>query len=256
MCRPIVLRTQFSGRMVRMSVMERMSIGVLMASFCCVLTGIAAAQQAAPATGRDQSEARENVPDQGNPGAPNRASQQQRERSTSEGVGDRELSNRPNSRSQVRIGRENQEVEQYLIGCLLAKNASEVELSQFAEKQAASPEVKEFAQLMIQDHQKMIQQLEQLAGTQGNKDILQIRITLDLPANLEPAKIRQPHVQEDNIGPLFASQLQSLPAGRRFADLVAAAPQNLHKHAPDHLVIVHHKYAIRSVHTSNPCAST
>jgi predicted outer membrane protein len=151
-----------------MSVMERMSIGVLMASFCCVLTGIAAAQQAAPATDRDQSEARDNVSDQGNPGARNRASQQQRERSTFERVGGRELSNRPNSRSQALIGGQNQDVEQFLVGCLLAKNGSEVELSQFAEKQAQSAEVKKFAQMMIQDHQKMIQELEQLAGTQGN----------------------------------------------------------------------------------------
>jgi predicted outer membrane protein len=139
-----------------------------MASFCCVLTGIAAAQQAAPATGRDQSEARENVSDQGNPGAPNRAFQRQRDRSTSEGIGGRELSNRPNGRSQALIGGQNQEVERYLAGCLLAKNGAEVELSQFAEKQAESPEVKKFAQMMIQDHQKMIQQLEQLAGTHGN----------------------------------------------------------------------------------------
>jgi predicted outer membrane protein len=150
-----------------MSVMERMSIGVLMASFCCVLSGIAAAQQAAPATGRDQSEARESVSDQQNPGAENRASQQQRERSTSEGVRGREQSNRPNSRSQAVVGGQNREVEQFLAGCLLAKNVAELELSQFAEKQSQSPEVKKFAQMMIQDHQKMIQQLEQLAGTQG-----------------------------------------------------------------------------------------
>ena len=139
-----------------------------MASFCCVLSGIAAAQQAAPATGRDQSEARENVSDQGNPAAENRASQQQRERSKSEGVRGRELSNRPNSRSQAVIGGQNQEVEQFLAACLLAKNGAEVELSQFAEEQSQNPEVKKFAQMMIQDHQKMIQQLEQLAGSQGN----------------------------------------------------------------------------------------
>jgi len=139
-----------------------------MASCCFVLPGIAAAQQAAPATGRDQSEARENASDQRNPGARSRAFQQQGERSTSEGVGRGKLSNRPNSRSQKLIGGQNQEVEQFLVGCLLAKNGAEVELSQFAEKQAQNPEVKKFAQMMIQDHQKMIQQLEQLAGTQRN----------------------------------------------------------------------------------------
>jgi hypothetical protein len=79
MCRLNVFEPSFSGSMVRMSVMQRMSIGVLMASFCCLLSATAAAQQAVPATGRDQSEARENVSDEGNPGAENRATQQQRD---------------------------------------------------------------------------------------------------------------------------------------------------------------------------------
>lgn len=152
-----------------MSMMERISCGIVIASFCGVLTGIAAAQQVAPTPGHDQSGTRENVLNQGDVETSNRAFEQQGERSESEGVGADELSNRPNSRdSQALIGGQNQAVQQYLVGCLLAKNQSEVELSQFAKQQAQSPEVKKFAQMMVQDHQKMIQQLEQLAGTQGN----------------------------------------------------------------------------------------
>jgi len=60
------------------------------------------------------------------------------------------------------------EVEQYLTACLLADNQAEVELSQFAQQHAKSNEVKEFAQMMVQDHQKMIQQLQQLSGAQGS----------------------------------------------------------------------------------------
>ena len=61
----------------------------------------------------------------------------------------------------------NQEVEQFLASCLLAKNQSEVELSQFAHEQAENPEVKQFALKMVQDHQKIIQQLQQFAGNQS-----------------------------------------------------------------------------------------
>jgi len=58
-------------------------------------------------------------------------------------------------------------VDQFFANCLLADNRAEVELSQLAEKQAQSSEVKQFAQMMVRDHEKMIQQLEQAAGSQG-----------------------------------------------------------------------------------------
>jgi len=41
-------------------------------------------------------------------------------------------------------------------------------LSQFAQQHATSSDVKEFAQKMVQDHQKMIQQLQQLPGAMGS----------------------------------------------------------------------------------------
>jgi predicted outer membrane protein len=43
-------------------------------------------------------------------------------------------------------------------------------LSQFAQQRATSSEVKEFAQMMVQDHQKMIQQLQQLSGSTGSTE--------------------------------------------------------------------------------------
>jgi len=70
--------------------------------------------------------------------------------------------------AQSAIGNQGREVEQYLTACLLADNQAEVELSQFAQQHAKSSEVKEFAQMMVQDHQKMIQQLQQLSGATGS----------------------------------------------------------------------------------------
>jgi predicted outer membrane protein len=57
-----------------------------------------------------------------------------------------------------------QEIENYLANCLLIKNKAEVELGQFAQQKAQSPEVKEFAQMLVKDHTQAIQKLQALAG--------------------------------------------------------------------------------------------
>jgi predicted outer membrane protein len=60
-----------------------------------------------------------------------------------------------------------QELEHYLANCLLIKNQAEIEISEFAQQQAQNPEVKQFAQQLIKDHQQTAQKLQQLAGMQG-----------------------------------------------------------------------------------------
>ena len=109
--------------------------------------------------------------DQFSAGQTDRPATQQRERSGTEGSGRSYQSSQrqtPNIRgAHATAGGANQVVEQFLASCLLAKNQSEVELSQFAQEQAENPEVKQFAQKMVQDHQKMIQQLQQFAGNQS-----------------------------------------------------------------------------------------
>jgi predicted outer membrane protein len=50
---------------------------------------------------------------------------------------------------------------------MLIKNQAEIELSQFAQQQTQNPEVKQFAQQLIQDHQQAVQKLQQLTGMQG-----------------------------------------------------------------------------------------
>ena len=71
--------------------------------------------------------------------------------------------------SQARAGGESQEVERFYAACLLAKNQAEIELAQFAQQQAQNPQVKQFAQQMVQDHQRIAQQLQQVAGGQGDQ---------------------------------------------------------------------------------------
>jgi putative membrane protein len=57
------------------------------------------------------------------------------------------------------------EVEKYVAECLLEKNECEVEISQFALQRSQNPEVKQFAQMLISDHQAAIQKLQRLTNT-------------------------------------------------------------------------------------------
>lgn len=60
----------------------------------------------------------------------------------------------------------NNEVDQFLAKCLLAKNKAEMEISEIAAQEASDPQVKQFAQKMVQDHRDIVQKLEQIAGSQ------------------------------------------------------------------------------------------
>jgi predicted outer membrane protein len=46
----------------------------------------------------------------------------------------------------------------------LAKNEAEVEFGEMAQRQAQNPQLKQFAQTMVQDHRQLVQQLQPLAG--------------------------------------------------------------------------------------------
>jgi predicted outer membrane protein len=46
----------------------------------------------------------------------------------------------------------------------LIKNQNEVELAQFAAQRSQNPQVKQFAQMLIEDHQTAIQRLQRVAG--------------------------------------------------------------------------------------------
>ena len=54
------------------------------------------------------------------------------------------------------------------------KNKCEVEFAQLAQQQSQNPQVKEFAQMLEQDHQKIVQQLEPLAGGQAGQTTTRI----------------------------------------------------------------------------------
>jgi len=65
---------------------------------------------------------------------------------------------------------ENSEVDQYFAACLTNKNQGEVEIGKFAAERAQNQQVKQFAQMMVSDHQAMLPKLQQLTGTQFNTE--------------------------------------------------------------------------------------
>jgi predicted outer membrane protein len=137
-----------------MSASLKLKGGVLAAALSCLVAGLAVAQQLQQAPG---TQPRPGQP--GQPGQRDRAATQPAQRGqqyTAEFRG-----------TQTAGGQTSQEIEHYLANCLLIKNKAEVELGQFAQQQAQSPEVKEFAQMLIKDHQQAIQKLQPLAGAQG-----------------------------------------------------------------------------------------
>jgi len=104
-------------------------------------------------------------------GQTDRAAAQQADPSTAPGatpaIGDVNQ-NRTNYRTaQAAAGGPNVVVDHFLAGCLLGQNKAEVELSQIALQKSENAQVKQFAQKMIDDHQKMIEQLQPLAAMHG-----------------------------------------------------------------------------------------
>jgi predicted outer membrane protein len=133
---------------------------VIAAGLTCLLAVYSVAQQI---------ETREEASDRAQSGQIDRSQTQQRDRSTTQDVDRFDTAPRTAQLGQrdARAGGQESEVEKFLASCLLAKNEAEVELSQFAQQQAENPQVKQFAQQMVQDHRQIIQQLQPLAAMQG-----------------------------------------------------------------------------------------
>lgn len=70
---------------------------------------------------------------------------------------------------------QNPEVEKYLASCLLAKNEAEVEIAKFAQERSQNPQVKQFAQQLVADHQMAVQHLQQLAGSPAGSSQTTVR---------------------------------------------------------------------------------
>jgi len=65
---------------------------------------------------------------------------------------------------------ESSETDQFFAACLAAKNQGEVEIGKFASEHAQNQQVKQFAQMMVSDHQALLPRLQQLAGDQSSSE--------------------------------------------------------------------------------------
>lgn len=159
-----------------MSALPRLRFGVVAAGLSCLLAGYVVAQQE---TVREQPGAAIEQPAAQNPAGHTDRSKAQRRELTANFRGD-----------QADVGGQNQDVQRYISGCLLAKNKAEVELAKFAQQHSQSPEVKEFAQMLAQDRGKVIQKLQQMSSTQTG-DQLEARPGLETGERTSSAANRQ-----------------------------------------------------------------
>jgi predicted outer membrane protein len=127
---------------------------------------------------------------------------------------------------QARAGAHSQEVEKYLANCLVMKNQGEIELAQLAQERAQNPEVKQFAQKMVQDHSKFAQHLQQLTGGASGAGRTPGATTpggarqFDAQANASDSTqlpgspgARQPNTQDLNENVVGTAQLQPQSGG-------------------------------------------
>jgi putative membrane protein len=142
-----------------MSASPRLRFGIVAAGLSCLFGGYVVAQQEQPVA-EIQREQPAAAVDQLDPQAPAAG---QTERSTTTR---REYT--ANFRGTPANAASQQDVQRYIVSCLLAKNQAEVELGKFAQQQSQSPEVKEFAQMLVQDHGKLIQKIQQIAQARAD----------------------------------------------------------------------------------------
>jgi predicted outer membrane protein len=146
-----------------MSAALRTRIGVMAAGLTCLLLSFAIAQQEQSATQKS--------PDANASGQSDRASTRQAEpanTSAADQTSNRAAPGQTDYRTAHALaGGHNQMVDHFLASCLLDQNQAEVQLSEIALKKSENAQVKQFAQKMITDHQKMIEQLQPLAAMQS-----------------------------------------------------------------------------------------
>jgi predicted outer membrane protein len=136
-----------------------MRFGIVAAVCTCFVVGYAVAQQQQINPGETKpSQIRKDAADRNATGQIDRSTTQQGERSATQ--------YKTGFRGTQATGNNAQRVERYLAECLLAKNQGEIELAEIAQQKSENPEVKQFAEMLVQDHGQLVQKLQPIAGKQ------------------------------------------------------------------------------------------
>jgi predicted outer membrane protein len=146
-----------------MSALLRSRVGVAAAGLSFLLLGYAVAQQV-----QTSDQAQSDQPRAGAPGQFDRSSAQpatQPGDRTYRETAERRIANYRGANAIA--GAQSQVVDHYLATCILGKNEAEVQLSEIAQQKSDNAQVKQFAEQMVQDHKKLIEQLQPLAAMQA-----------------------------------------------------------------------------------------
>jgi predicted outer membrane protein len=154
-----------------MSLTLTFRLGLASASLSCLLASVVMAQQAQQSSGRTAAQ-RDDSARASTSGQRARASAGQDDRFSSQHSAERSgqsaQSHTANFRgNQATAGGASQAIDQFYANCLLTQIQGEVDLSELAQQKAENPQVKQFAEQMIEDHRQMMQQLQQIASTQA-----------------------------------------------------------------------------------------
>jgi predicted outer membrane protein len=151
-----------------MSALSKVKLGMLAAGLSCLLIGSAWAEREVEREYEGQSQAAQSQQ------SATQQARQQGQQYTAQYRG-------------TQIGASQDEpIKAFLVACLLQKNRGEVELGKFAQQQSQDPQVKEFAQMLVRDHQKIVEQLEQLDHGQSAQSTTSTT-TSQLDAQRQPA---------------------------------------------------------------------
>jgi putative membrane protein len=140
-----------------MSALLRVCTGAVAAGLCCLPLGVLIAQQATDSPPRDIQPGQVQ-PDAANPLRP--------------GDQIRPRTGQPytsNYRGETAKGGGQMAVEAFFANCLLKNNKAEIELAKFASEQSQNPQVKQFAEMLAKDHQKVVDRLQQVAASNPNR---------------------------------------------------------------------------------------
>ncbi len=135
------------------------------------MTSIALAQESAPAQANQNNQATQS--ENGNRQAANQQENNGSNRQSTQGLqttpqeSTRRGNQNTNQSAQVGGQHQSQSLEKLLVGSLVQKNQGEVEMGKLAQQYAQDEQVKQFAQMMVQSHTKLISDLKELKSGAG-----------------------------------------------------------------------------------------
>lgn len=126
----------------------------------------------------------------------------------------------PNQQNQVLSGQHVQghSPDQVLATCVAIANQEEIAIAKFAQEKAKNPEVREFAQMLVKDHQQFLQKLQPWAAEATRDGYLMDRDTRSPGGDQRSSSIRQGTIQQTAAKPELGQPLNFVALHRELAE--------------------------------------